>query len=120
MSSATTIHVWEPSNHPRNQWPITVSVPFAAGALREPGQVVLRDPRSGQIPTQRRVLASWPDGSVKWLLLDFATDLAPLERVDVEVHIDDKAEALDIQDGIRVEQTGDELQIDTGAMQCQS
>ena len=118
MPSAAIIHVWEPSNHPRKQWPITVSVPFAAGALRDPGQVILRDPRSAQIPTQRRALASWPDGSVKWLLLDFAMDLAPLERVDVELDIGGQAETLEAQDGIRVEWAGDELQIDTGAMQC--
>ena len=118
MPSVATIHVWEPSNHPRKQWPITVSVPFAAGALAEPGQLVLTDPRSRQIPAQRRTLASWPDGSIKWLLLDFALDLAPIERVDVGCEIAGDSVALEARDGIQVEWVGDELQIDTGAMQC--
>ena len=118
MQNAPLIHVWEPSNHPRKHWPVTVSVPVAAGAVREPGQVLLRDPRSGHIPAQRRVLASWPDGSIKWLLLDFALDLAPREHVDLCLDTASEAAALEPGDGIRVEWVGDELRLDTGVMQC--
>ena len=117
MTHVTTIHMWEPSDHPREQWPVTVSVPFAAGALHEPQQVVLRDPRSGEVPAQRRPLASWPDGSIKWLLLDFATDLVPRERVDVQLEVAGDANGAEPQEGIRVERVDHELRIDTGAMQ---
>jgi len=118
MTAATAIHIWEPSNHPRHKWPITVSVPFASGAVREPRQVILRDPRAGQVRVQRRVLATWPDGSIKWLLLDFPLDLAPREQVDVAVEIARDPVGVDAQDGLRIEWAGDELHIDTGPMQC--
>ena len=117
MQHATIIRVWEPSDHPRKQWPVTASVPFAEGSLREARQVVLRDPRNEEVPAQRRPLASWPDGSIKWLLLDFALDLAPRERVDVGVQIAAEAVAAEAREGIRVDRVGDELQVDTGALQ---
>lgn len=119
MPAATTIHLWEPSNHARRRWPITVSVPFAQSLVNEERQVILRDPRMGQLHVQRRVLAAWPDGSIKWLLLDFPIDLSPREHVDVLVEIARDPVGLDAQDGLRVEWAGDELHIDTGPLQCQ-
>lgn len=50
--------------------PVTVGLPFPRGALRGPDEVCLRGP-AGEVPLQAEALARWPDGSVKWLLLDF-------------------------------------------------
>ena len=118
---APSIHIEEPSNHPRRQWPVTVSVPFARGAVSNPRQVIVRDPRRGrrgQIAAQRRALSRWADGSIRWLLLDFPIDLSPRESVDLAVEISDEPVAVDAQDGLRIEWAGDALLIDTGAMQC--
>lgn len=60
-------------------YPVTGGVPFARGELDDPARVRVR--RGGEeratraIPLQTEVLARWPDGSVKWLLLDL--QLAP-------------------------------------------
>lgn len=116
--SVGKIHIWEPSNHRRNAWPITVSVPFQKGAVTAPRQVIARDPRTGEIPAQRRALAKWPDKSIKWLLLDFPIDLDPRERVDVGIVIDSDPVGAEIRDGLRVEWAGENLHIDTGALQC--
>ncbi len=117
MAAVTSIHIWEPSDHPRSNWPVTVSVPFAKGAVREPRQVIVRDPLGNQIPAQRRVLATWPDESVKWLLLDFPIDLEARQHVDVGIEIATDPVAVDAQEGLRVEWAGDALRIDTGPMQ---
>lgn len=54
--------------------PVTSGVPFAEGALTDPSRVRLL--RGGaEVPLQVLRTASWPDGSVRWLLLDFQTDL---------------------------------------------
>ena len=115
--SATTIRIWEPSNHVRRNWPVTVSAPFARGAVTGPRQVIVRDPRSGQIPAQRRVLGTWDDGSAKWLLLDFPVDLAPRETVEFGVEIASELVGVDAHDGLRIEWAGADLRIDTGPMQ---
>jgi hypothetical protein len=51
--------------------PITLGVPFARGDLTDPEALALLDAEGWQIPLQKQPLARWPDGSVKWLLLDF-------------------------------------------------
>ena len=56
--------------------PVAFSIPFGAGALRDPGAVAIEDPDTGiRYPVQARPLANWPDGSVKWLHVCFQPDL---------------------------------------------
>jgi hypothetical protein len=54
--------------------PITSGIPFAEGVLTDNTKVKLSR-GNNQIPTQARTLATWPDGSIRWLLLDFQVDL---------------------------------------------
>jgi hypothetical protein len=53
--------------------PVTLGVPFPRGLLADPAQLALVNPEGRELPLQTRPLARWPDGSVKWLLLDFVT-----------------------------------------------
>ncbi|MBI4605064.1 MAG: hypothetical protein HY721_24135 [Planctomycetes bacterium] len=59
---------------PRAAEPISIGVPFPRGAYRE---VDLRfaDRRGRGMPTQWETLARWPDGSVRWALLDALASL---------------------------------------------
>ncbi|MBK8594844.1 MAG: hypothetical protein IPN83_04520 [Holophagales bacterium] len=59
---------------PRPGTIVTSGVPFAKGALGSPALVRLLQGAS-EVPLQARRTASWPDGSVRWLLLDFPVDL---------------------------------------------
>ncbi len=71
--------VVQPMATPNGEWPVTVGVPFPDGALRDGDNVRLLDPSGREVPCQVRVTARWaPDGFVKWLLLDF------LSQVDAE------------------------------------
>jgi len=58
-----------------DSWPITSGVPFPAGALHKDGSLRLTRGRTA-LPLQWEPLALWPDGSVKWALLDFQTGVA--------------------------------------------
>ena len=49
---------------------MTHGVPFPKGALHDPGQVWLTQAQGDELPLATTVLATWPDGSIKWLLLD--------------------------------------------------
>jgi hypothetical protein len=51
--------------------PVTLGIPLPSGSLREPGALSLVDDKGKQVLLQTQPLARWPDGSVKWLLLDF-------------------------------------------------
>ena len=50
--------------------PVTVGLPFANGVLHTAESVCLRDAQDRPAPVQATALAHWPDGSVKWLLVD--------------------------------------------------
>ena len=52
---------------------VSSGVPFAQAALQTNQPMHVRGP-AGAIPTQTRVLGTWPDGSVKWLLVQFLAD----------------------------------------------
>ena len=69
--------VREPSGVLREAWPVTSGVPIPQGRLRRARRVALRDAQGPAIPVQAEVLSRWPDGSVRWLLLDFQVDLKP-------------------------------------------
>jgi len=72
--------VQEPSGVQRSRWPVTSGVPLARGALKDAGTVRLVSADGRELPLQSEALARWPDGSVKWLLLDFQVDLAAGEK----------------------------------------
>lgn len=61
----------EPAGLDRIESPVTSGVPFPAGALRSASDVRILSPKGAAMPHQADVLATWPDGSVKWLLVDF-------------------------------------------------
>ena len=65
--------VTEPTGIARRQAPVTSGVPFARGELRSADRVALflAESPDKQVPLQTEILSRWPDGSVKWLLLDF-------------------------------------------------
>ena len=63
----------------RRTWPVTRGVPLPDGAIGDPGQLALFDAGGSSIPAQLRPLARWPDGSIKWVLLDFGADVADRE-----------------------------------------
>jgi len=48
---------------------VSGGVPFAPGVLLDPGSLRVRNASGGALPMQRNVLATWPDGSVKSLLV---------------------------------------------------
>jgi len=69
------LHLEEAGGVSRQSWPVTSGVPFPQGALREISALTLRDPGGKPAPLQVEALCRWPDGSVKWLLLDFPADV---------------------------------------------
>jgi hypothetical protein len=68
------LHFEKLSKYDRPQEPASVSIPFAQGTLTDPDRLRILD--DGQpLPAQKRVLATWPDKSVKWLLAHLQPDL---------------------------------------------
>lgn len=69
------LQVSEPAAHARTSVPVTSGVPFSQGLLAADAELTLYT-EGQQLPLQTKVLATWPDGSVRWLLLDSQLTLA--------------------------------------------
>ena len=57
--------------------PASGGVPFPKGALGSSENVRLLDADGKEVPAQVRVSARWPDGSIKWVLLDCQPEFPP-------------------------------------------
>ena len=62
------------ARYQRLQEPVTAAMPIPKAALRDAADVQVY---CGEqlLPTQSRITAVWPDGSIKWLLINFLADL---------------------------------------------
>jgi hypothetical protein len=65
------LSVQRPTALPAPGFPVSVGIPLPRGRLREPGRVAVRIGARSTLPAQARPLEHWPDGSVRWLLVDF-------------------------------------------------
>ena len=67
--------VQEESGIERRAWPVTRGVPLPQGAVAECADLWLEDARGRAVTLQSRPLSHWPDGSIKWVLVDFQADV---------------------------------------------
>jgi hypothetical protein len=62
--------VEESSGRARENEPVRMGVPFPRGLVFDAREVTVLDQHARTVPHQCRVLASWPDRSIKWVLVD--------------------------------------------------
>ena len=98
----------------RQAEPITLGVPMPQGICTDAQRVGLIDRDSRSLPVQARVLDRWPDGSIRWALLDFQADF---ERDDdtLRVVIGGAAHSASASNSLVTRERGDVIEIDTGA-----
>jgi hypothetical protein len=94
----------------RSGEPVSIGVPLPQGAWRMGQEVTVRDGR-GTTPVQAQVLDAWPDGSARWVLLDFAADAPASYTVTFDPGTLSFPAA---SGGVRVRQAAAELTIATG------
>ncbi len=76
-SGVVPLTIDEPTGVRRENWPVRRGVPFPPGVLSTPAHVRLVNPDGTVSPCVVEATARWPDGSVKWILIDFPVTLAP-------------------------------------------
>jgi len=111
------INILEDAGFDRKAEPVTLGVPFPKGALKDGDGVRLaRD--SNVIPCQREITSRWPDGSIRWLLLDFLADANADETVIYCLEYGDHVRAgLKPDRGIEVKSDDGEIMLLNGVME---
>jgi hypothetical protein len=98
---------------PRRAEPVTLGLPFPPGAVANPAALRLRSPAGAPVPVQASVLDRWPDGTVKWALLDFLADVAPHATAEYTLGLEGGREATEAS--ITVDRVDGGVEVDTGA-----
>jgi hypothetical protein len=80
MSVHIPIIVEEKAGIARMGEPIVFGVPFPCKNQLNAKRLSLRDPKEGILPIQSNILARWPNGNVKWVLIDAKINLAAGEK----------------------------------------
>lgn len=99
--------VEEPSGVRRAAWPVTSGVPLAQGELKDHQATALFDAAGQEVPLQTEALAVWPDGSIRWLLLDFQIDLAAKERKSLLLRYGPEVKRAAVENPVRVTKQAD-------------
>lgn len=94
--------------------PIRLGVPIARGIAHEPTDLVVCDAGDRVIPHQWQVLARWPDGSCKWLLLDAIVRCGPRTRETLRVRARRDDDCPSERGSIAITEADGDVVIDTG------
>lgn len=114
-AAEVALSVAEPVGIARRAGPVTSGVPFPIGVLSTNTALQLFDAAGKRIALQHRTTATWRDGSVKWALLDFQTDVAAHETRQFTLRWNREAVASEGGSPLRVESTEDAIWVNTGA-----
>jgi hypothetical protein len=93
----------------RGPEPLTCGMPWPRGAVSADAYFELYDDHGQAVPLQSRVLDCWPDGSVRWALLDWQADV-PAYRVCVSSGVQPASPAR----AVRAELHQGRASVDTG------
>jgi hypothetical protein len=97
-------------------WPVRCGLPIPQGELAAANHVAVRNGHGKTIPSQCRTLARWPDGSVKWLFVDFFHDLISSADAIYTLAYGNRVEAIENRSGVRITTTDAGLSVDTGTI----
>lgn len=113
------VTVRETAGIARRNEPVRVGLPLPRGLVSDGQSLGVYGPDASPLLCQCRALAHWPDGSVKWALLDALVAIGANEQVALTVkrRPSDKAAAADGFDGGRLQVTEEArcIRVDTGA-----
>ena len=107
LRAQLTVSVEDHTGYERKSWPVSGGIPFPKGEIFDANQVSLNGS-----PCQTRILSRWSDGSIKWLLLDYQTDILSNRKASQKIEI---ARA-SLPEGNGVTETADEIYVDTGVL----
>jgi hypothetical protein len=110
-----TLYFEKISQFDRPAEPVSASIPFAKGKLIEPEQFIIQD-GSRVLPVQRRVLATWDDGSIKWLLVHFQPDLPGNRDKTLYFEITATEPASESGETVTITETSTGLEVNTGPL----
>ncbi len=94
--------------------PVVFGIPLPEGALGVASAATLSD-GGRPVPIATRALVRWPDGTIKWLLVEGRVRLQPNESKTLTLALGTGVQPVTPDRRVLVRQDGDAIEIDTGA-----
>jgi hypothetical protein len=107
-----------PTAIPAPGFPITCGVPMPPGMLTDVSAVQLRDHADRDLLAQAKAIGWWPDGSVRWLLVNAIAPAGAKPGERFRLDADSGARRAATAD-LKVRRKGERLTIDTGAIRIE-
>lgn len=115
-TAAVEIQVEAESPAQRRREPVTCGLPWPRGAVPADTRLAMTDGEGRPVPLQVRTLDRWPDGSVRWALLDWQATVQGRASFFVQTS---RGEPSAGPDGLTVTEQAGQLTIETGAARFQ-
>jgi len=108
-----SIRVEETCGIARDREPVRIGVPFPRGLLANDSECSVTGPQGGAVPHQCRALATWPDRSVKWLLVDALVSVGARERSELALRRG-QADGIGAPPRLTFRRSADSIAVSTG------
>ena len=95
---------------------MTRGIPLARGVLKDAHQAALSDAAGQPVACVSRAVAFWPDGSIKWLLLDFQARLKAGTGGKFQLLVGDRAQPVAVPRPLEIAETPGRIVVDTGRL----
>ena len=107
----------EPAGIDRRQYPVTFGFPVPIGELATDRQMRVLSPQGRPVPGQFRATGYWPDGSVKWVTIDFQANVRARRRAEYGIEYGHAIEPSSAASPLTVRDSDERIEIDTGPLQ---
>ena len=111
-----TVSVSAPRFAGGTNWPVRCGLPLPEGDLASADQVAVLDAEGSRVQSQSRAMAAWPDGSIKWLQVDWQHDFSKSAEARYAVAYGNRVEPKPPAKEVRVRPVAEGLEVDTGAL----
>jgi len=97
--------------------PVRSGVPFPEGALGSSRTMRLLDSSGNEVMLQTRTLGRWPDGTVKWALVDFRAGVDASSEAEYTLEYGSAVSRRMFETPLRVSEDADGVTVETGRLQ---
>jgi hypothetical protein len=106
----------EDAGYTRRAEPVSAGVILPRGSISDLSTLTVTAAGGITVPAQFETTSTWPDGSVKWLLVDFKADCAA--NANASYSLTDRVGKSAPSTALKVDQDGKGVTIVTGPMRC--
>lgn len=92
-------------------------VPFGLGELKTLSNLELADDQGNIIPFQAKILSRWTDKTIKWVFLNFKSEVAAGKQRQYYLKYADSIQKQETDSGLYLKETPEEITVNTGKIQ---